>query len=133
MLQSINEEWISVSSPFEDVASLPSDEEMSTADHHHSDKMKYGTNFDIVVCVTSRTNGIGIAGGLPWDRSSEELSYFAKLTTYLGRRDTTEESRLSPPNVIIMGRKTWDSLPKKHKPLKNRVNVVLSKNMFFSK
>lgn len=36
-------------------------------------------------------------------------------------RETTEN------NVVIMGRKTWDSLP--IKPLKNRVNIVLSKTL----
>lgn len=31
-------------------------------------------------------------------------------------------------NAVIMGRKTWESLPKKFRPLPGRLNLVLSKN-----
>lgn len=31
-------------------------------------------------------------------------------------------------NAVIMGRKTWDSLPAKFRPLPNRINVVLTKS-----
>ena len=31
-------------------------------------------------------------------------------------------------NVVIMGRKTWDSLPPKSKPLAGRINIVISSN-----
>ena len=29
-------------------------------------------------------------------------------------------------NVVVMGRKTWDSLPGNHRPLKNRINYVVN-------
>ena len=57
---------------------------------------------------------IGKAGTLPW-RYPEDLKNFKKLT--IG-------------NTIIMGRKTWDSIPKRFKPLPNRINVVISESLF---
>ncbi|XP_018600518.2 dihydrofolate reductase-like isoform X2 [Scleropages formosus] len=39
------------------------------------------------------------------------------------RRDSGKE------NVVIMGRKTWFSIPERNRPLKNRINVVLSGNL----
>jgi dihydrofolate reductase / thymidylate synthase len=34
-------------------------------------------------------------------------------------------------NVVVMGRKTWMSIPKKFRPLRNRMNVVLTRNEDF--
>ena len=53
--------------------------------------------------------GIGTNGKLPW-HIPEDLKNFKKITSNA---------------TIIMGRKTWDSLPLK--PLPNRRNIVLSK------
>lgn len=52
--------------------------------------------------------GIGYNGDL-LEHIPEDLKYFKTLTD---------------GNTIIMGRKTWDSLPKK--PLPNRFNVVIT-------
>ena len=54
--------------------------------------------------------GIGIKGRLPW-HISEDLQNFKKITLN---------------STIVMGRKTWDSLP--IKPLPKRRNIVLSKS-----
>ncbi len=35
-------------------------------------------------------------------------------------------------HVVIMGRKNWDSIPDKYRPLKNRINVVVTRNRDFS-
>uniref|UniRef100_A0A1I7VE22 dihydrofolate reductase n=1 Tax=Loa loa TaxID=7209 RepID=A0A1I7VE22_LOALO len=64
--------------------------------------------------------GIGRNGDMPWQLPAE-MSRFAKLTT-----STTDSGK---KNAVIMGRKVWDSIPAKFKPLKNRFNVVLSRKM----
>lgn len=61
----------------------------------------------------ARNGVIGRAGGLPW-RLRSDLAIFKRMT--LGK-------------PVIMGRKTWDSLPRK--PLPGRLNVVLSRDGSF--
>ena len=53
--------------------------------------------------------GIGYNGDL-LEHIPEDLKYFKALTT---------------GHVVVMGRKTWDSLPQK--PLKDRLNIVISR------
>lgn len=48
------------------------------------------------------------------------MDYFSRMTT-----NTTDPNR---KNVVIMGRKTWDSIPAKFKPLPGRINFVLSRS-----
>ena len=55
--------------------------------------------------------GIGFDGEL-LERIPEDMKHFRELTM-----DT----------IVVMGRKTWDSLPKK--PLPNRINVIISRSM----
>ena len=62
--------------------------------------------------------GIGKDGGLPW-RLSEDLKHFKKITTQV--------QTPGKQNFVLMGRKTWDSLPEKLRPLPGRLNVVLSR------
>jgi dihydrofolate reductase / thymidylate synthase len=85
--------------------------------------------FDIVV-ATSRTYGklgIGSNGDLPW-RSVKEMNIFKEITT---NGLFANENKYC--NMVIMGRKTFDSIPDKYRPLKNRVNLVISKSYFDTK
>ncbi|WAR58751.1 hypothetical protein PtB15_10B90 [Puccinia triticina] len=73
-------------------------------------------SLNLIVCAT-KSNGIGQAGRLPW-RLKEDMNFFKFVTT------------LAPPNhanVVIMGRKTWLSIPAKFRPLANRINIVVSR------
>lgn len=73
----------------------------------------------IIVAIDEK-NGIGLDNKLPW-RFKEELRYFKERTLHV--HDPEKE------NAVIMGRKTWESLPTTSRPLKNRINIVLtSKN-----
>lgn len=54
--------------------------------------------------------GIGKDGDLPWPKNSADLQWFKQCTT---------------GGTVVMGRKTWESLPKK--PLPNRFNIVITK------
>jgi len=71
--------------------------------------------FSLVVACTHK-GGIGFENKMPW-HIKEDFQHFKKLTS------TT--STAEKWNVVIMGRKTWDSLPKK--PLPERVNIVISR------
>ena len=66
-------------------------------------------NFTAIVAM-DRARGIGRAGTLPWHLSAD-LKYFARITK--GALATTAEAI---PNTVIMGRKTWDSIPQRFRP-----------------
>lgn len=53
------------------------------------------------------------------------MQYFARVTTRLIPSYSTYPKNLVQ-NAVIMGRKTWESIPPKFRPLKGRVNVVLT-------
>ncbi len=74
--------------------------------------------FSIIVAVDTAM-GVGKDGGLPW-HFSEDMKYFKAVTT--------AEYAVGEQNVVIMGRKTWESLPEKYRPLSGRINVVISSN-----
>ncbi len=64
----------------------------------------------ITIIVAKSNNGIiGKDGDLPW-RLPEDLKRFKRLTT---------------GNIVVMGRKTYDSIGR---PLPNRKNIVISRN-----
>ena len=60
-------------------------------------------------------NTIGIDGDLPWKLKSD-MKRFRALTTGDGF------------NAVVMGRKTWDSIPERHRPLPDRLNIVMSRD-----
>lgn len=71
------------------------------------------TKLKLIVCYCNN-NGIGKGNELPW-YLPEDLKFFKEQT--IGK-------------TVIMGRKTYESLPEKFRPLPNRKNIVISKTYF---
>jgi len=69
---------------------------------------------DLTIVAALSDNGvIGIENKIPW-RIKEDMERFKKLT-------------MNHP--VIMGRKTYDSIPEKFRPLPGRENIVLSRTL----
>ncbi|SBT32355.1 bifunctional dihydrofolate reductase-thymidylate synthase, putative (DHFR-TS) [Plasmodium ovale wallikeri] len=104
---------------------------------------------------SSTFRGIGNKGILPWKCNSVDISYFSSVTTYVNEwnykklkykrekyleKDISNDKKkvdvinIAPiskklQNVVVMGRSSWESIPKSYKPLANRINVVLSSTL----
>ena len=84
-----------------------------------------------------------MAGSIPW-KLPGDLKYFKEVTTATSNPDKQNAVRALwsarpchneglraltlPCAKVIMGRKTWESIPAKFRPLAGRVNVVLTSN-----
>ncbi|XP_065169218.1 dihydrofolate reductase [Atheta coriaria] len=71
-----------------------------------------------LIAAACENMGIGKNNDLPW-KLKKEMQYFSRMTT--------QTSDPNKKNVVIMGRKTWDSVPAKFKPFKDRINFILSR------
>lgn len=67
--------------------------------------------YHVVACAKNRV--IGKANQLPWHFPAD-MKFFKSLTS---------------GSTVIMGRKTFDSIPVKFRPLPNRKNFVLTKEI----
>jgi dihydrofolate reductase len=65
-----------------------------------------------LVAAVARGGVIGRDGGIPW-RIPEDMARFRELTT---------------GHAVVMGRRTWESLPDRFRPLPGRDNVVVTRN-----
>ena len=75
--------------------------------------------FSMILAVDEK-NGLGKDNDLAW-RISADLKYFKKITA------STKD--FSNTNAVVMGRKTWESIPQKYRPLPYRINCVLSRTI----
>jgi dihydrofolate reductase/thymidylate synthase len=78
--------------------------------------------FSIVAAFQFRDGGIGYQGGLPWPRNSADMQRFRNLTSY---HDGMDEKR----NALIMGRRTFESLPASVGKTGKRTLVVVSSTL----
>jgi dihydrofolate reductase len=65
-----------------------------------------------LLAAVARGGVIGRDGGIPW-RLPEDMVRFRELTT---------------GHPVVMGRKTWESLPDGFRPLPGRGNIVVTRN-----
>lgn len=70
-----------------------------------------------LIAAACENMGIGANGSLPW-KLKKEMAYFTTMTTKV--KDPKKV------NAVIMGRKTWECIPEKYRPLSDRVNIVLT-------
>jgi dihydrofolate reductase len=68
-----------------------------------------------LIAAVARNGVIGKDNRLPW-HLPEDLGHFKELTTR---------------HAVIMGRRTWDSLPVKFRPLPQRLNIVVTRDAAF--
>lgn len=63
-----------------------------------------------IIVAMNKDRVIGVDGGIPW-RYPGDLARFKRITM---------------ESTVIMGRKTWESIPAKFRPLRGRRNVILT-------
>ncbi|KAF2864761.1 dihydrofolate reductase-like domain-containing protein, partial [Massariosphaeria phaeospora] len=88
-----------------------------------------------LILAATPSLGIGQAGTLPWPQLKKEMAYFARVTKRVPARPSTSASTSAPGsagiqrvNAVVMGRRTWDSIPERFRPLKGRLNVVVTRD-----
>lgn len=65
-----------------------------------------------LIWAQARGGVIGADGGMPW-HVPEDLAHFKETTS---------------GTPVIMGRRTWDSLPERFRPLPDRENIVVTRS-----
>jgi dihydrofolate reductase / thymidylate synthase len=76
------------------------------------------TRFSLIV-AHDQDLGIGKNNQLPW-RIPQDLKHFREVTSSVSHADLK--------NAIVMGRRTWESIPAKQRPLPKRQNIILTRN-----
>lgn len=66
----------------------------------------------VLIAAVARGGVIGLNGKMPWKNLPGDMAHFKELT--MG-------------HPVIMGRKTYESIPEKFRPLPGRTNIVVSK------
>lgn len=78
---------------------------------------------------------LGENNNLPWPPGSirGDMNYFRNLTSscinFIEGDIVLSSPATEMSNVVIMGRKTWDSIPNKFRPLDSRLNIVITSSL----
>lgn len=73
-----------------------------------------------LIVAYDQNRGIGAGNTIPWFIRGE-LKWVADTTKLVHNK--------SKVNALIMGRKTWESLPENRRPLPDRINIVISRTL----
>ena len=112
-----------------------------------------------IVAAIDQNRGIGKGGKLPWPKLKGDMKFYRELTSspdttaverryglsegssprtfssyprlihYLKTTPSVSHPDPERPNAVIMGRKTWESLPEQFRPLPYRTNLILSRRL----
>src|SRR3989344_7077031 len=69
----------------------------------------------IIIAAVSRNNVIGVEGKIPW-QIREDMEHFREMTLH---------------HPVVMGRVTYESIPRRFRPLAERHNLVLTGDTSF--
>ena len=75
-------------------------------------QLKHRKNPVILIAAIQKDRGIGYQGKLLYS-IKDDMKHFVEQTT---------------GHAVIMGRKTWESIPEKYRPMKDRMNIVVTRN-----
>ena len=70
-----------------------------------------------IIVAIDRLSGISKNGKIPWN-IKEDINFFSDITRKPYKK-----------NAVIMGRKTWESIPNAHRGLVNRINIIVSTSL----
>lgn len=92
----------------------------------------------IYVIVATSLNphmGIGHKGKLPWPPIKADMTFFRNVSSRVPSEPEADSdltnsktrARTRTVNAVVMGRKTWESIPPKFRPLAGRLNVIITR------
>ena len=75
-----------------------------------------------IIAAVDKNNCIGCENDLLYDIIPDK-KYFAQITK-------GEYYKQNKFNIVVMGKNTWESIPDKYKPLKDRINIIISSSLY---
>ena len=85
---------------------------------------------ELISCVVNYKNKLAIGrNNMLLFKLKEDMQFFRNITSTIPENSKSKLSK----NVVVMGRKTWYSLPRNNRPLKNRINIVLTNDPILHK
>ena len=75
-----------------------------------------------IIASVDKNNCIGCENDLLYDIIPDK-KYFSQITK-------GEYYKKNKFNIVVMGKNTWESIPSNYKPLKDRINIIISSSLY---